>query len=307
MLAWGRCCDAAQLLALLVGMEQEINRIGVVGGGLMGSGIAEVSARNGINVTILESNAETAEAAQRRIKKSLDRAASTGKISEPEMDSALSLLSFTSDMSDLAESQIVIEAIVEDEDAKTTVFSQLDKIVEDENAILASNTSSIPIMKLAMATERPSNVIGIHFFNPVPVLDLVEIVTSLHTSPETEAKANAFSGEQLGKHVIKSKDRAGFIVNALLIPYVLSAIRMFESGFASKEDIDQGMVTGCAHPMGPLALADLIGLDTTMAVADSLYAEFREQLYAPPPLLARMVEAGLLGRKAGRGFYDYSR
>jgi len=273
----------------------------------MGSGIAEVSARKGINVIVLEATPEAAEAAQQRIRKSLDRAASTGKISESELDTAVSHLAYTSDISDLSESQLVIEAIVEDEDAKSAIFSQLDKVVEDPNAVLASNTSSIPVMKLAMSTERPSNVIGIHFFNPVPVLDLVEVVTSLHTSPETEAKAFAFSGDQLGKHVIKSKDRAGFIVNALLIPYVLSAIRMFESGFASKEDIDQGMVTGCAHPMGPLALADLIGLDTTMAVSNSLYDEFREQLYAPPPLLARMVEAGLLGRKTGRGFYDYSR
>ncbi len=157
-----------------------------------------------------------------------------------------------------------------------------------------------------MSTKRPDQVIGIHFFNPVPVLHLVELVTSLHTSEHTQATAKDYAAVSLGKRVIHSKDRAGFIVNALLIPYILSAIRMFESGFASKEDIDQGMVTGCAHPMGPLALADLIGLDTTMAVAESLYAEFKEQLYAPPPLLARMCEAGLLGRKTGRGFYDYS-
>jgi len=195
---------------------------------------------------------------------------------------------------------------VEAEAEKVSVFQMLDKIVEDPQAVLASNTSSIPIMKLAMATQRPSQVIGIHFFNPVPVLPLVELVTSLLTSEETTNVANAFAAEQLGKQVIRSQDRAGFIVNALLIPYILSAVRMLESGFATADDIDMGMVKGCAHPMGPLALADLIGLDTTMAVAESLYQEFKEPLYAPPPLLARMVEAGLLGRKSRRGFYDYA-
>ncbi len=174
-------------------------------------------------------------------------------------------------------------------------------------AILASNTSSIPIMKLAMATSRPANVIGMHFFNPVPVMNLVEVVTSLLTSDETQTMIGDFAGTALNKRVIHSQDRAGFIVNALLIPYILSAIRMLESGFATAADIDAGMVEGCNHPMGPLALADLIGLDTTMAVAESLYDEFKEQLYAPPPLLARMNEAGLLGRKAGRGFYGYWR
>jgi 3-hydroxybutyryl-CoA dehydrogenase len=173
--------------------------------------------------------------------------------------------------------------------------------------LLASNTSSIPIMKLAMATDRPAQVVGIHFFNPVPVLHLVEVVNSLLTSEPTTTAARRFAEDQLGKRVILSKDRAGFIVNALLIPYILSAVRMFESGFATAEDIDNGMVEGCAHPMGPLALADLIGLDTTQAVAQSLYEEFKEPLYAPPPLLSRMVEAGLLGRKAGQGFYGYRR
>jgi 3-hydroxybutyryl-CoA dehydrogenase len=180
-------------------------------------------------------------------------------------------------------------------------------VVSSSSAVLASNTSSIPIMKLAMATQRPAQVVGIHFFNPVPVLKLVELVTSLLTSPETTAAAEDFAANTLNKRVIRSKDRAGFIVNALLIPYILQAIRMMESGFATAEDIDAGMVEGCAHPMGPLRLCDLIGLDTTMAVAESLYAEFKEQLYAPPPLLCRMVEAGLLGRKSGRGFYVYSK
>lgn len=287
--------------------SSSVERIGVVGSGLMGSGIAEVAARAGIDVLVAESSPEAAETGQARITKSIGRANASGKISDAEADAALSNITVTSDLAAMHDRQIVVEAIVEDENAKTDIFRQLDKIVTASDAVLASNTSSIPIMKLAMATARPENVIGIHFFNPVPVLHLVELVTSLHTSPETEARAEAFSADQLNKRVIKSKDRAGFIVNALLIPYILSAIRMFESGFASKEDIDEGMMTGCAHPMGPLALADLIGLDTTMAVAESLYDEFKEQLYAPPPLLARMVEAGLLGRKAGRGFYDYAR
>ncbi len=282
-----------------------VERIGVVGAGLMGSGIAEVSARAGMDVLVIEANATAAEAGRARIEKSLSRAANANKL-EGSVDETLDRLAFGTDISELVDRQLVVEAIIEDESAKTSVFEQLDKVIEDPGAILASNTSSIPIMKLAMATSRPENVVGIHFFNPVPVLNLVELVTSLHTSPDTIAKAEAYAVTQLGKYAITSKDRAGFIVNALLIPYILSAIRMFESGFASKEDIDQGMVTGCAHPMGPLSLADLIGLDTTMAVADSLYDEFREQLYAPPPLLARMVEAGLLGRKTGRGFYDYS-
>jgi 3-hydroxybutyryl-CoA dehydrogenase len=186
------------------------------------------------------------------------------------------------------------------------VFRRLDEVVADEAAVLASNTSSIPIMKLAMATARRDRVVGLHFFNPVPVLKLVELVPSLLTSEDTEQRVEAFASQQLGKKVIRSKDRAGFVVNALLIPYLLNAIRMLESGFATAEDIDTGMVEGCNHPMGPLALTDLIGLDTTMAVAESLYEEFKEPLYAPPPLLARMVDAGLLGRKAGRGFYTYS-
>ena len=290
----------------MTAMEREaVERVGVVGAGLMGSGIAEVSARAGMDVVVVEATSAAAEAGRARIESSLERAAKAGKLAAEDVAGVLDRLRITADLDQLADRQLVVEAIIEDETAKTNLFESIDKVVTGDDAILASNTSSIPIMKLAMATTRPESVIGIHFFNPVPVLQLVELVTSLHTSDETERRARAFAGEQLGKRVIKSQDRAGFIVNALLIPYILSAIRMFESGFASKEDIDQGMVTGCAHPMGPLALADLIGLDTTKAVAESLYDEFREQLYAPPPLLARMVEAGLLGRKTGRGFYDY--
>jgi 3-hydroxybutyryl-CoA dehydrogenase len=284
-----------------------IERVGVVGCGLMGSGIAEVCARAGLDVIVREVDAGAAELGLHRITASLDRAVRNGKLDDRARDGALGRLRISTDMADLADRQLVVEAVVEDEGLKTDVFAMLDKVVDDPQAILASNTSSIPIMKLGMATERPEYVIGIHFFNPVPVLRLVELVSSLLTSPETTDRADAFACDVLGKRVIKSQDRAGFIVNALLIPYLLSAIRMLESGFASADDIDHGMVEGCNHPMGPLRLTDLIGLDTTMAVAESMYAEFKEPLYAPPPLLSRMVEAGLLGRKAGRGFYDYTK
>lgn len=283
----------------------EITRVGVVGCGLMGSGIAEVCSRAGLDVVVREIDAAAAEAGQKRLTGSLDRGVRSGKLTEEERDAALSRLTFTTDLGDMADRQLVIEAVIEDEALKTEVFSILDKVVTDEHAILASNTSSIPVMKLGIATQRPEHVLGIHFFNPVPVLRLVELVTSLLTSAETAGRAESFAAEVLHKKVIRSQDRAGFIVNALLIPYILSAIRMMESGFATAPDIDTGMVEGCNHPMGPLRLADLIGLDTTLAVADSLYAEFKEPLYASPPLLSRMVEAGLLGRKAGRGFYDY--
>jgi len=282
-----------------------IERVGVVGCGLMGSGIAEVCARAGLDVLIREIDEATAEAGRGRLVKSLDRGLSSGKLSEEDRDGAVARLAFTTDLADMADRQLVVEAIVENEAMKTDVFAQLDKFVADELAILASNTSSIPIMKLGIATARPEQVIGIHFFNPVPVLRLVELVTSLMTSPETISQANSFATDVLHKRVIRSQDRAGFVVNALLIPYLLSAIRMMESGFATADDIDTGMVEGCNHPMGPLHLTDLIGLDTTLAVAQSLYEEFKEPLYAPPPLLSRMVEAGLLGRKTGRGFYEF--
>jgi 3-hydroxybutyryl-CoA dehydrogenase len=282
-----------------------IDRVGVVGCGLMGSGIAEVCARAGLAVVVREVDAAAAERGQQRITTSLDRGVRAGKLAEDERDAALARLEITTDPEALAGCGLVVEAVVEDEASKVAVFRELDRVVTSPDAILASNTSSIPIMKLGMATSRPEQVIGIHFFNPVPVLRLVELVQSLLTAPETVARADAFATGTLGKRVIKSQDRAGFIVNALLIPYLLSAIRMMESGFASAEDIDTGMVEGCNHPMGPLRLADLIGLDTTQAVAASLYAEFKEPLFAAPPLLSRMVEAGLLGRKAGRGFYDY--
>ena len=287
--------------------SSEITRVGVVGCGLMGSGIAEVCSRAGLDVIVREIDAAAAENGQKRLTTSLDRGVRSGKLTEEQRDAAMSHLTFTTDLGDFADRQMVIEAVVEDEALKTEVFATLDKVVTDERAILASNTSSIPVMKLGIATRRPEFVVGVHFFNPVPVLRLVELVTSLLTSPETALRAEAFVAGTLHKKVIRSQDRAGFIVNALLIPYILSAIRMMESGFATPDDIDTGMVEGCNHPMGPLHLADLIGLDTTLAVAESLYTEFKEPLYASPPLLSRMVEAGLLGRKAGRGFYDYAK
>lgn len=284
----------------------EIRRVGVVGAGLMGSGIAEVCARAGLDVVVSEANPAAMDAGRERIAKSLGRGVRSGKLSEADRDAALGRLRFTTDLGEFADRELVVEAIAENEQAKTDVFTTLDKVVTDPDAIFASNTSSIPIMKLGMATQRPANVIGIHFFNPVPVLKLVELVPSLLTSPETALRARGFAAGQLRKEVITAKDRAGFVVNSLLIPYLLSAIRMMESGYASASDIDQGMVLGCAHPMGPLQLTDLIGLDTTKAIAESMYEEFKEPLYSAPPLLLRMVDAGLLGKKSGRGFYDYS-
>ena len=275
------------------------SRVGVVGCGLMGSGIAEVCARAGADVVVVEASEDAKVAGAPRIEKSLDRGVRSGKLPEGESEAAFSRLTFASEMEALADRELVVEAVIEDEGAKVDVFATLDRVVTSDEAVLASNTSSIPVMKLAMATQRPTSVIGIHFFNPVPVMQLVELVTSLLTSDETSDRATEFVSGVLGKRVILSQDRAGFIVNALLIPYLLSAVRMMESGFASAEDIDAGMMLGCNHPMGPLALTDLIGLDTTMAVAESLYEEFKEQLYAPPPLLSRMCEAGLLGRTVG--------
>ncbi len=282
-----------------------MERIGIVGCGLMGSGVAEVCARAGLDVVVAERDEEAADAGLVRIARSVDRALSAHKISDVERKVALERIRVTADFAELADRELVLEAVFEDEAAKVEIFRTLDSVVESPDAILASNTSSIPIMKLAVETGRPAHVCGLHFFNPVPVLDLVELVPSLLTSEETAQRIATFAEEVLGKHVIRSQDRAGFIVNSLLIPYLLSAIRMAESGFATAEHIDAGMVKGCNHPMGPLALVDLIGLDTTMAVAESMYEEFKEPLYAPPPLLCRMVEAGLLGRKTGRGFYEY--
>ena len=282
-----------------------MERVGIVGCGLMGSGIAEVTARAGSDVMVIEQDADALEKGMERIEKSLSRAVNSGKMTEEESASIHANLTFSLDFSDLADRELVIEAVAENELVKLDVFRKIDAAVDDPKALLATNTSSIPIIKLAMATKRPEQVIGMHFFNPVPVLKLVELISSLLTSPETNQRARDFATDSLNKRVITSQDRAGFVVNALLIPYLLSAIRMLESGFASAEDIDTGMVLGCAHPMGPLALSDLIGLDTTLAVAESLYEEFKEPHLAPPPLLSRMTQAGLMGRKSGQGFFSY--
>ena len=286
--------------------QGRITRVGVVGAGQMGSGIAEVCARAHVDVLVWESTRELAAAGRGRVLDSLDRGVSSGKITERERDRAALRLRFTTDLGDFADRQLVIEAIVEDEDAKTAVFRELDSVVTDPQAVLASNTSSIPIMKLGTCTTRPERVIGMHFFNPVPVLPLVELVSTLETGDRVRARAEHFAQQVLGKQVVHSADRSGAVVNALLVPYLLSALRMAESGFATPEDIDKAMVLGCAHPMGPLSLADHVGLDTVKAIADSMYAEFREPMYAPPSLLMRMVEAGRLGKKSGHGFFRYS-
>ena len=255
---------------------------------------------------VVEVSDDAARAGRARLWKSLNRAVQAGKITEADRDEAQSRLHFTTTLTDLDDRQLVIEAIAEDAELKTKLFAELDEVVSDPDAILASNTSSIPIAKLAAATERPGQVLGVHFFNPVPVLKLVELVPSLLTTEDTVQRAAAFATEQLGKQTIRAKDRSGFIVNALLVPYLLSAVRMVEGGYATAEDVDNGMVLGCAHPMGPLRLADLVGLDTLKAIADSMHEEYGDPHYAAPPLLRRMVEAGLKGKKSGRGFYDYS-
>jgi 3-hydroxybutyryl-CoA dehydrogenase len=283
----------------------KFERVGIVGCGLMGSGIAEVTANAGLDVVVLEANQAAVDAGRARIEKSLANAVRRNKTTQELADAAFARIRLTDEFEALEDRELVIEAVPEIEPLKLDTFRTIDKVLSDSDAVLASNTSSIPIMKLAMATGRPEKVIGIHFFNPVPVLPLVELVPSLLTAPVVVEQAEGFAHGTLAKHVIRSQDRAGFVVNALLIPYILSAIRMLESGFATAEDIDTGMVQGCAHPMGPLALADLIGTDTVMAVAVSMYEEFKEPLYAPPPMLLRMVDAGLLGRKTGRGFHRY--
>lgn len=288
-------------------MTAAIRRVGVVGGGRMGAGIAEVCARAGLDTVVCEAGTLAARAARERVAASLERAVRRGKLDRIGAEDALARMVFTGSLDDLADRQLVVEAVVEDTAAKTEIFAALDKVVEDPGAVLATNTSSLPVMRLGMATRRADRVIGLHFFNPAPVLPLVEVVSSLHTAADTVAAVEDFATHTLGKTVVRSRDRAGFVVNALLVPYLLSAIRMTESGFATAADVDAGMELGCAHPMGPLKLADLIGLDTVASIAASLYEEFKEPLYAPPPLLMRMVEAGLLGRKSGRGFHTYDR
>ncbi len=279
--------------------------VGVVGCGLMGAGIAEVCARAGYQTIVREVDEQALARGLERLNQSMATAVSRGRLKEADRDAAVGRLRGVTDLDALAGCDLVIEAVTENLQAKQAVFSVLDAACGPAT-ILASNTSSIPIIDLASVTKRPDRVLGMHFMNPVPVMRLIEFVRAITTSDETVAEARAF-GESLGKRVILSKDRAGFIVNMLLVPYLLEAIRMFESGFAAREDIDLGMVLGTNHPMGPLTLLDYVGLDTTYYIANILYEELHEPKYAPPPLLKQMVTAGYLGRKSGRGFYDYDR
>ena len=283
-----------------------MQKVGIVGCGQMGAGIVEIAAKAGLDVVAKEINDDLLGKAQARVEKSLRRAVEKGKLDEAGMESALGSIDFTTELDAMSDRDIVIEAVPEKEDLKLEIFAALDGIAPD-SAILASNTSSLPITRLARATQRPENVVGMHFFNPVPVMALMELVSTVLTSDETKARARAFAEGSLGKTVIEAKDRAGFIVNMLLVPYMTEAMKMYEAGFASAEDIDAGMRLGANHPMGPLELSDYIGLDTMKFVADVLFDEFKQPQYAPPPILVRMVEAGLLGRKTGRGFYDYRR
>ena len=283
---------------------QPVTAVGVAGAGFMGSGIAEAIARAGMRVAVYEPEQRPLARSRERIDQSVARAVRGGKLSPEHAVQLVERIVWTTDLADLDASDVVIEAIVEDLDAKRALFTSLDAAVPDAR-ILASNTSSIPIASLAAATTRPERVCGLHFFSPVPVMSLVEIVVGLDTSLATIADADAFA-TQLGKHPIRTKDRAGFVVNYLLVPYLMSAVRMLEDGFATREDIDEGMRQGCGHPMGPLTLCDFIGLDVLQAVCDSLYEELRRPEYAPPPLLKRMVMSGHHGRKTGRGFYDYA-
>lgn len=282
-----------------------ITRIGVVGAGFMGSGVAEAAAKAGIQVAVHETEPAALDRSRSRVKDSLERAASTGKLSRSEVDDVIRRIVWTPHIDELKDSSLVVEAVYEDPDVKGALFKTLDELLPS-TAILASNTSSIPIAQIASWTRHPGRVLGLHFFSPVPVMKLVEVVVGLDTAPETVEHAEHFAAA-IGKTAIRTKDRSGFIVNMLLVPYLMAAVRMFEDGFASREDIDQGMRLGAGHPMGPLTLCDFIGLDVFYAVCDSLYEEFKRPEYAPPPLLKRMVVSGHHGRKTGRGFYEYGR
>ncbi len=284
--------------------DVKITKVAVIGGGTMGSGIAEVCAKAGLDTIVMEAEAAAAEAAQQRIVDSMDKAVARGRLSEEDGAATRARLSYTTDVSSLGDRDLVIEAIIEDEAIKLDLFQRLDEVTP-EHCILGSNTSSIPIINLAVATKRPDRVLGLHFFNPATVQKLCEIVVSIATDPEVVATCETFARETLGKETIKSRDRAGFIVNRLLVPYLLQAIALLDTGQVTREDIDNGMIFGCAHPMGPLTLCDLIGLDTIKSVADVLYDEFKVPAYAPPPRLKRMVAGGYLGRKSGAGFYEY--
>ncbi len=280
-----------------------IEKVAVLGGGLMGSGIAESVARAGLEVTVRDVDAAAVDAARNRVEKSLGRALAGGKIDEAARDAILTRVAFTDDLEAVAEADLVIEAVPENAELKANILAQVAGYVS-EQALIASNTSSIPIAQLAAGLHRPERVLGLHFFSPVPVMPLVEIVVALDTSEETLSTASEFA-ETIAKTPIVTKDRSGFIVNMLLVPYLMAAVRMYEEGFATREAIDEGMKLGCGHPMGPLTLSDFIGLDVLYSVCDSLYEEFKRPEYAPPPLLKRMVASGRIGRKANRGFYDY--
>jgi len=282
-----------------------VELIGVVGGGTMGAGIAEVCAKAGSDVIVLETSEEFAEAARKRVAGSIGKGVARGKITQEEADAAVARVRVTTDVTDLADRDLVIEAAPEIESLKVDIFTKLDAVVKP-SGILATNTSSLPVIKMAQATSRPGQVVGVHFFNPVPVMPLVEIISALTTEEETANAVFDYVKNTLGKTTVRAGDRAGFIVNALLIPYLTSAVRMLESGYATKEDIDAAMKGGCGYPMGPLTLIDTVGLDVTLNAAQSLYDEFAEPHYAPPALLRRMVDAGRLGRKTGQGFYSYN-
>jgi 3-hydroxybutyryl-CoA dehydrogenase len=281
----------------------EISRVGVIGGGVMGSGIAEVCARHGLRVALVEATAELATAGRHRVERSTARAVERGKLTEAEAEAARSRITYGADLGALHEVDCVIEAATERLDLKRDLFQRIDAIAPD-HALLGTNTSALPVMDIAAATRRPERVLGTHFFNPAPVMVLLELVRTIVTSDATVTEARQL-GERLGKRVIVAQDRGGFVVNLLLVPYLNSAVRLLESGQASRDDIDEGMRSGCGHPMGPLQLLDQIGLDTALLVCDALHAEYAEPGYAAPPLLKRMVAAGFLGRKSGRGFYEY--
>src|SRR3954469_15085193 len=280
-----------------------IDVIGVVGAGFMGTGIAESAARAGVGVHLYEPQQDALDRSRAALETSVARAVARGKLTDADADVLLGRIVPTTKLDDLAPAQLVVEAIVEDPRIKGQVFRDLDAALPDAR-LLASNTSSIPIAQIASWTQRPERVCGLHFFSPVPVMKLVEIVVALDTSEDTVATADAFA-RQIDKHPIRTKDRSGFIVNMLLVPYLMAAVRMLEEGFATREDIDEGMKLGAGHPMGPLTLCDFIGLDVLYAVCDSLYEEFKRPEYAPPPLMKRMILAGKHGRKSGEGFYDY--
>lgn len=282
----------------------EIRTIGVVGAGFMGSGIAESAAKAGVPVVVYEPWPEALDGARHRLDQSVGTAVRRGKMSDEDAAALHGRITYTSDLDALSEVDLAVEAIVEQIDLKQDVFTKLDRVLPD-HALLASNTSSIPISQLAAVTGRSDRVCGLHFFSPVPVMRLVEVVIALDTSEDTVAVADAFT-ERLGKKPIHTQDRSGFIVNFLLIPYLTAAVRMYQDGFATREDIDEGMKLGCGHPMGPLTLCDFIGLDVMYAICESLFDEFKQPEYAPPPLLKRMVAANRLGRKTGRGFYEYA-